>query len=189
MEETRMKKTILFAGVVMSSALLLSACGNSSSDKSSEKSSSKSTTVKVPKKAAEYYFKDNKVNIRDLSIEITQTKVIPVGETGNEYGEKPVIAFWYKTTNKTNKEIDPGSAWIAVFKAVQDNDKNSVNELDMGSLPDDRFLDSQSENIKKDGTVENAVAYELDDTTTPVKLIANQGIGGKDLGEQTFNLK
>ena len=42
----------------------------------------------------------------------------------------------------------------------------------MGSLPDDRFLDSQTENIKKGGTVENAIAYELDDLVTPVDLVA-----------------
>ena len=47
----------------------------------------------------------------------------------------------------------------------------------MGSLPDDRFLDSQTENIKKGGTVENAAAYELDDLVTPVELVATEGLG------------
>ena len=41
----------------------------------------------------------------DIKIEITKTKIIPGGETGNEYGDKPVIAFWYKTTNKTDKKV------------------------------------------------------------------------------------
>jgi hypothetical protein len=44
------------------------------------------------------------------------------------------------------------------------------------TLPDDRFLDSQTENIKKAGTVENAMAYELDDLHTPVDLVATEGL-------------
>lgn len=55
--------------------------------------------------------------------------------------------------------------------------------------PDDSFLDSQMETIKQDGTVKNAVAYELDDLETPVTLIATQGIMGDELGKQDFNIK
>ncbi|MEK5381970.1 hypothetical protein [Niallia sp. FSL W8-0635] len=43
--------------------------------------------------------------------------------------------------------------------------------------------------MKKDGTVKNAVAYELDDLETPVTLIATQGVGGDKLGEQNFKIK
>jgi len=78
---------------------------------------------------------------------------------------------------------------MAVFEAVQDNDPNKVNTLEVTGLPDDQFLDSQLETIKKDGTVKNAVAYELDDLETPVTLIATQGMGGEKLGEQNFNIK
>jgi hypothetical protein len=56
-------------------------------------------------------------------------------------------------------------------------------------LPDNQFLDSQLETIKQNGTVSNAVAYELDDLETPVTLIATQGISGDKLGEQTFEIK
>ena len=73
-----------------------------------------------------------------------------------------------------------------MFEAFQDNDPNRENTLDVGALPDDAFLETQMENIKVDGTVSNAIAYELDDTTTPVELVA--GIFGDEIGRMTFNL-
>ena len=114
--------------------------------------------------------------------------MIQPGETGNEYGEKPVIAFWYDTTNTGSaSEINASTAWIMVFEAVQDNDPNAVNTLNMGLLPDQQFLDSQVESIKDGGTVSNAVAYELDDTTTPVTLVASDMLGN-EYGRQNFSL-
>lgn len=84
--------------------------------------------------------------------------------------------------------MDPTSAWMAVFTAIQDNDKNSINELKVASLPDDQYLDSQTETIKKNGTVSNAVAYTLSDTTTPVQLKASKGVDGKVLGTKTYKI-
>lgn len=135
------------------------------------------------------YFKDNEAKIEDVKIKITKTKVIPVGEAGNEHGEKPVFAIWYEATNLSDKDIDPISAWLAIFTAIQDNDPNAVNELEVGMLPDENHLDSQSETIKKDGTVENSIAYELDDLETPVTLVANQGIGGEEIGRKEYEIK
>lgn len=147
------------------------------------------TAVPTEPPQSEYFFKDGVLVSEDVKIEITDYRVLPVGEKGNEYGEKPVIAFWYKTTNLTgNENVDPTSAWIVMFTAIQDNDPNAINELNIGMLPDDTYADSQLETIKKDGTVENAVAYELDDTTTPVTLRAFRGILGEELGEQTFEI-
>lgn len=133
---------------------------------------------------------DGKVaELNDLKIEIIEYKIIKVGEKGNEYGSKPIIAFWYNTTNKSDKEIDPTSAWMAVFTAVQDNNKNMVNELKVTGHPDDSLLDTQLAKIKKGGTVKNAVAYELSDETTPVTLKATQGVDGKNLGKKDFKIK
>ena len=125
----------------------------------------------------------------DVKVEITRYKVIKVGQKGNEYGEKPVIAYWYKTTNVSGEKTDPTTAWIFSFKAYQDNNPNAENELNIASLPDDRFLDSQTENIKKGGTVANAVAYELDDLVTPVDLVATGGILGDVIGKTTYKLR
>ena len=79
----------------------------------------------------DYYFKDNEAVLKDYTIKITSYKVIQVGETGNEYGRNPVIAFWYDTTNTSGNEIDPTSAWIYIMEAVQDNNPNAVNKLEM----------------------------------------------------------
>lgn len=180
-----MKKSLTL-GAVFVSSLILAACGNGNTKKDS--ASNKTVTVAKPKED-KYYFKNDELRIHDLKIKITNYKVIPVGEKGNEYGKKPVLAIWYKATNLTNKEIDPNTAWMATFEAYQDNNKNRENKLNVGSLPDQKFIDTQQENIKKNGTVENAVAYELDDDKTPVTLKATQGVGGKELGTKTFKIK
>lgn len=191
------KKLIMCAILAAIMATTLTACGGGTSTTDTSNNASASTSQSTSDTAKDtgestsgYSFKDNVLTSQDVKIEITDYKVIPVGETGNEYGEKPVIAFWYKTTNLSgNEDVSPLAAWTAMFTCVQDNDANAVNELEAASLPDERFLDSQMETIKKDGTVESAVAYDLDDTETPVVLKATQGIGGADLGEQTYNIK
>ncbi|WP_223555476.1 DUF5067 domain-containing protein [Lysinibacillus sphaericus] len=187
-----MKKKLIFSTALV---LLfgLAGCG---ADTAKEEKPKEETTASTGEKdtaketkSEDVYFKDNEVKIEDLKIKITETKVIPVGQKGNEYGEKPVFAIWYETTNLSDKEINPSIAWIVVFTAIQDNDPNAVNELEVGALPDDRFLDSQMENIKKGGTVEHAIAYELDDLETPVTLVANQGALGDELGKQDYEIK
>lgn len=187
-----MKKYLILLSVMF----VLAACGSKeeTDDKEIKETEEVATTsekeVEQEKSNDEdLYFKDNEAKLVDLKINITETKVIPVGEVGNEYGEKPVLAIWYDTTNLSDKDIDPMTAWIAVFSAIQDNDPNAINELNVGALPDESFLDSQMESIKKDGTVKNAIAYELDDLETPVTLVATQGIGGDELGRQDFNIK
>jgi len=137
---------------------------------------------------AEASFEDNVLTTKDVTIKITDVKTIPVGEKGNEHGKEPVIAFWYDTTNVSGKETDPMTAWIFLFAAYQDNDPNAENKLGVGSLPDAAFLDSQTSKIKQGGTVPNAVAYELSDTTTPVKLVAST-ILQDEIGSMTFELK
>lgn len=192
-----MKKRVLALAVSSMMLLaMLAGCGSSSDTNSTADTGSGTNAETTTQQAtseeptSKYYFKDNVLQSEDVKIEITDYKVIPVGEEGNEYGEKPVIAFWYNTTNLTgNEDVNPMSAWIAMFTCIQDNNPNAINELEVGMLPDDRFLDSQMETIKKDGTVENAMSYELDDLETPVTLKATRGIGGEDLGEQTFEIK
>ena len=133
-------------------------------------------------------FKNGVLTTRDLKIQITRYKVIGAGQKGNEYGHKPVIAFWYKTMNLSGAHVDP-TDWLFQFNAYQDNNPNAENKLDVGMLPDDRFLDSQTENIKKGGTVENAVSYELDDLHTPVDLVATEGLGTEVIGKATYKLR
>lgn len=183
-----MKKTLLLTFLL--TLCIITGCGNQNKSTKTDTSNNVKTVENVEKETKnELYFKDNEAKLNDLKIKITETKVIEVGKPGNKYGKKPVLAIWYETTNLSDKDINPTSAWFVVFEAVQDNNPNAVNKLKVGGLPDEQFLDSQLETIKKDGTVKNAIAYELDDLVTPVKLIATQGIDGHKLGEQIYNLK
>lgn len=183
----------LITGFVIAAMLVsLSACGTDIDISSqtqpggSESNISSSDAVNLE---SEYYFKDNILVSEDVKIEITDWKVIPAGEAGNEYGDAPIIAFWYNTTNLSEKDsITPLTAWFAMFTAVQDNDPNMVNKLDAASHPDNELLDNQTAQIKQNGTVANAVAYTLTDETTPVVLKATKGILGEELGEQTFEI-
>jgi len=147
--------------------------------------SSGSNTKPSDATPAEPTFVDGVLTTSEISIRITDKRVIAVGAPGNEYGDKPVIAFWYDITNLTDGDVSPMN-WIYVFSAFQDNNPNAINELEIASLPDDRFLESQTEQIKKGGTVQNAVAYELDDQTTPVDLVASSGLGRTEIGRTTY---
>lgn len=125
----------------------------------------------------------------DITIEITDYRVLEPGEENN-FGETPLLAFWYDTTvheDVTETEYDP-SIWILLFKAIQDNDPNAINELEVGILPDKAHLDSQMQTIKPGGTVSSSVSYELDDTDTPVELIVENIVTGEEYGSHTYDL-
>ncbi|MFT4156541.1 MAG: DUF5067 domain-containing protein [Microbacterium sp.] len=175
-------------------ALALTGCAGVASTPGEDDPASTTSTL-TPSEASpeeasstESSFVDNVLTTPEFTIKITSYRVIPVGQAGNEYGSKPVIAFWYDVTNLTDADIDP-MQWLFVFTAVQDNDPNAVNELQVGGLPDVAFLDTQTQTIKKGGTVSNAVAYDLDDETTPVELIASDDFGMTEIGRITFNLQ
>jgi hypothetical protein len=184
---------VLFAGTIASLTLALSGCsGGSASTASSVKASSASgdttsSSAPSPEEAKES-FKEGVLTTPDIRIEITRHKVIPAGKKGNEYGKKPVLAFWYKITNVSGEKTDP-MAFITDISAYQDNNPNAENQLEVGSLPDEKFLDTQMESIKKGGTVENAIAYELDDLTTPVELVASTDLGMSEIGRVSYPLK
>ncbi|TPW78197.1 DUF5067 domain-containing protein [Schumannella soli] len=134
-------------------------------------------------------FKDGVLTTSTVKIEIVSHSIIQPGQAGNEYGSKPVIAIVYKTTNLTSASTSPSIAWLSNFEAFQDNDPNSVNSLDLGMTPGDQYTDTQLQDIKEGGTVENAIAYELDDLTTPVKLSAKDGLLGGEVGSVTYKLQ
>lgn len=196
-EGTSVKKSLMSLLCATSMlTLLLAGCaeGSDTKEDSTKEDSSSSQTFSpregdgagdAPDEAAPT-FENGILTTPEVKIEITRYKVIKAGQKGNEYGEKPVIAFWYKITNISGDDIDP-LAFIFNFEAYQDNNPNAENTLEVGMLPDDRFLDSQSETIKKGGTVENAIAYELDDLVTPVDLVAIEGLD-EEIGRATYEL-
>lgn len=182
-------KISLGIAAVAVAAMTLVGCSSPAPDKEVP-AAGETVAVDAPTEApvAEASFKDSVLTTPEVTIKITEVKTIPVGEKGNEYGQKPVIAFWYEVTNVAGDDVTP-SDWLFNFTAYQDNDPNIENELNVGSLPDEAFLDTQMENIKQGGTVANAVAYELDDITTPVKLVASNDLGMTEIGSMTFELK
>lgn len=183
-----MKKPLTaFACTVAAMSLALTGCGSSGSDAPNDGTAANQVDS-TDSSPSESTFDSDVLSTPELTIEITDIRTIAPGEEGNSYGDKPVIAFWYDTTNLTDKDTNPTMAWISHFSAYQDNDPNAVNKIDVASLPDSQFLDTQMETIKKDGTVPNATAYELDDETTPVELVAATGFGTSEIGRITYNL-
>ena len=178
---------------ILVTSVLISGCYTMKEEKKENPVTNETEKDKVnsTSRTGEYTFKDGKVTMEDIDLKITKYKVIPVGEEGNEYGDAPVITFWYETTNKTEKDISPMTAWFASFPEgpIQDNDKNKVNKLQVALHPDKALVNDQMSKIKKGGTVSGAIAYKLTDLTTPVKLTAYKGIGGIELGSQEFAVK
>lgn len=195
-----MKNYLKYIALFMTTVLIIcgiAACGGGSSKPSEdsgevkEEQSSTTTEESEDSNSEEKSFHDNLFEDDEVKIEITKYEVIPAGDkkySEYNYEEKPVIAFWYKVTNKTSNDVDPSTAWILRFRAIQDNDPNKINELDVSSLPDDKYLDSQSETIKEGGTVECCCGYLLDDQKTPVTLKATD-IVGNDYGSQDYAVK
>lgn len=181
-------KIALGIATIAVAAMTLVGCSSPMPDRAAP-AAEEMAAVDAPQDApVEATFKDKVLTTPEITIKITDVKTIQVGETGNEYGDVPVIAFWYEVTNVAGEDVTP-TDWIFNFTAFQDNDPNMENELNVGSHPDEAFLDSQMAKIKKGGTVANAVAYELTDTTTPVKLVASNDLGMTEIGSMTFELK
>lgn len=132
-------------------------------------------------------FKDNVLELPTATVKITGHHVIDPGSPGNRLGDKPIIVFDYEMTNKTDKELRTAD-FTSMFTAIQDNDENSVNELKTGfseNIDTDNMLDK----IKKGGTVKSSAAFELDDLTTPVELVAREKYGEEEVGSQTYKLE
>lgn len=179
-------KVSLTSAIVGIAAIALVGCSEAGS--TAEPAPGSTVAVDAPAEApAEAAFQNDVLTTEDAVIKLNDVKTIQVGEEGNEYGEKPVIAFWYDTTNVSGEETDPLTAWIRLVEAYQDNDPDAENKLGVGSFPDAAFLDSQMNKLKEGGTVQNAIAYELSDTITPVKLGVSTNLGQDEIGSMTFD--
>lgn len=135
-----MKKSLIPLVCALSTlAFLLGACGTENSDTKGGNSSqtvSPSEGDSADDSLSEHdpTFENGVLTTPELKIQITRYKVIKASQKGNENGEKPVIAFWYKTTNLSGAKVDP-TDFIFNFNAYQDNNPNAENELDVGALP------------------------------------------------------
>ena len=125
---------------------------------------------------------------KDLKIQITSYKIVGAGKGINRLGDKPIISFDYSTTNISGDSLTSSTAWIFNIDVFQDNNPNAENELDLAFTTDGRFSGSGNEEIKKGGTVKDSIAYELDDSKTPVDVIAKE-LFGDVIGKTTYALK
>ncbi|EIS8277192.1 DUF5067 domain-containing protein [Listeria monocytogenes] len=138
---------------------------------------------------AEKTFKDGVLENGYQKIKITKYKVIPAGEEGNENGFEPVIAFWFEITNKTNEKLSPNFSWWKEIDIYQIMESKQAIELEEAPLPDDQFLSTYDEDIKKGVTVQSAVAYYLFDDAAPVDLVYGGFLGGEVYGKTRYQIK
>jgi len=184
-----MKKYFMLLLVVL---LVLSAGMLAGCDEPAETADTAPITTDTPEQDAQNdgsTFENNVLTTPRFVIDITEYRVIQPGDEGNEFGDDPVIAFWFSVTNLTDEELNAGTAWIMTMDAFQDNDPNMENPLEVGLLPDQAFLETQMANIREGGTVEHAVAYILTDEVTPVELVASEDLGITTVGSQIFNIE
>lgn len=172
------------------SSLLLSACNGNPEKENKSEITAKKVEKEQPKKEESASLKNNIAVLNDIDVKVIETEFIPKGTYDGQ--EKDQLGIIYEVKNKTDKEIDPIGGWLAVFEATQDS-KDTIRKLDVGMLPLTNkykpFLDTQMDIIKKDGTLKNGIAYDLEDTTTPVILKATKGVNGEKLGEIKVNIE
>ena len=91
---------------LLASILLITGCSTMKEEKKENpvKNETNKDKVNSSSREGEYTFKDGKVSMEDIDLKITKYKVIPVGAEGNEYGKKPVIAFWYDPPYNTGSD-------------------------------------------------------------------------------------
>lgn len=173
-------KKILTIGTTLLAGLSLAACGNQQSSTNTKSSTSQQTHGK-------YYFDGTTANLQDVKIKITGVKFYQGDETTNG---KNVICFDYTITNKTDKDVNALTGWQAVFNAYQDN-KNTEGKLEVAPMPrdtSDQILQEQDQSIKKGGSVQCRMAYELDSNKKPVVLKATKGYDGTFLGKKEYKI-
>ena len=155
--------------VIAATAMLLTGCGEASPSTDGEDSVQE---VEVAGDSGTATFADSVYTSSLVRIEITDSQVILLGEAGNEYGDGPVLALWYDTTNVSGQTTDPLTAWLTHFRVFQEDGDGQATELTLAMAPDARLLTTQTHPIEAGVTVSNAVAYRLQDESATVRVVA-----------------
>ncbi|MBC1544698.1 DUF5067 domain-containing protein [Listeria cossartiae] len=135
--------------------------------------------------------KNGVIENEQTKIRITSHEIIPIGEKGNESGDKPIIAFWFEVTNKSDEITSALKSWMGQIVVYQDTRSDLINTLNTTILDDDQFIDSASrvlEDIKKGDTVKCAIAYGLDDDEIPVDLVDRDIVNGEFYGKIRYQI-
>lgn len=114
-------------------------------------------------------------------------KIINVWLEEHPNNDGKSIVFEYDFTNLKDKPTGPDTDFDFYTDVIQDNDENIVNLLDWS--PNHKYNLEDWAQVKKDGTVPWAEAYELDDEEIPVILKAFDFITGEEWGEWEFKIE
>lgn len=182
-------KKIISTGILLLCGFTLVACGDNEQASENENTASTAKNSSSSKEESSASFKDDTLKIDMATVKILSTEVLAADES--LYREKPQLAIMYEVTNDSDEPLSASAVWIACMDATQEGE-NTINKLNIGMTPqDDQFAEyreHQLDEIKPGGTAKDIIAYDLDDTTTPVVLKATQGMAGKELGEKTIKL-
>ena len=122
-----------------------------------------------------------------LQQQLTESqKVIPAGETGNEFGKKPIFAIWYTIKNTSNKKVTPVSA-ASVLHAYQP--AQSKKRLIAAPLPDEKLASNYKVNIEKNHSAKGSMAWNLYDTKSPIKIYGVKYGTNQTIGIRTYSIK
>lgn len=179
-----MRKKLLALALVFALVFALCACGAAAPE---TKATPEPTAEPTPEPTVEpkpnAMFDGMVYEDDEARIEIIGCEILEVGSEYNKYGDVPLVCFKFNVTNLSDGDVSASGKWIDTFRAYQDNDPNFLNELNVGSQENIAYHDTAFASIKKGGTVESVMTYELDDEETPVTLVASyrwEEIGSKD---------
>ncbi|MDU5952864.1 MAG: DUF5067 domain-containing protein [Clostridiales bacterium] len=184
-----MKKLVCIT--MIASLVLAAGCSSSPTDTSA----SSNTTSQQEQKAAPksgYYFKDGELNIRDVNIKITNTKLFKQDDLRGEMmsNEGPVLLITYDFTNKTDEPMSPMIGFMACFQPTQETDKTIENLEPAPTVLDNPeygpLFEMDMTDVKPGETVQSAALYSVKYPGKPVKVVVSQGMD-KKLGEFTVD--
>lgn len=179
-----MRKKLLALALVFALVFALCACGAAEPEtKATPEPTAEPTAEPTVEPKPNAMFDGMVYEDDEARIEIIGCEILEVGSEYNKYGDVPLVCFKFNATNLSDWDVSASGKWIDTFRAYQDNDPNFLNELNVGSQENSAYHDTAFASIKKGGTVESVMTYELDDEETPVTLVALyrwEEIGSKD---------
>lgn len=111
--------------------------------------------------------------------------VISSCRLAEDYEGTPIVIVKYSFTNNSD---EPTSFWVALKATVYQNDIG-LNECILVDDSANYSSDNQMKEIKKGATLDIEVAYELNDTTTPIEVEVEELISFNDKKvTKTFNI-
>lgn len=178
-----MKKNYVFF-VIMGLLFFLSACAvkeERSQDKESE-----GIIIDTPYLLEEGSIITSGENVTIGAINYSLSKVSTIAGVNNT----KLAIIYFKVTNKTKQEIIPNEFWFRYVKVTQNNE----DPLPIGALPyenkednNGQLIKQANQGLKKDTTVDVAVAYILDGTADLNVIFMNTEY--KELAKNSYSVK